>query len=366
MRIEKYCVKDLMDLIESDFYKKTEDLPISQHRAISHFHNPHAHPDDEVLYLLFKEDKLIAYRLLLPDTVYINNQPMHMTWLSCMWVHHTERRKGHAQKLSNMALDWWKGKIMYTNFAPESHALYQSLNSFQSLQKYEGIRGYVRLNLATLIPQRKASLKIFTPIFKLTDFVFNIFNDLRLKLFKSKSDASIKVIYENQIDETTFDFIKPFQQNEFMRRDRQTLNWILKYPWMIEMDTPDEAAKKYYFSSVAKRFEQPVLKIFRAEKLIGVLILTIRNDTLKIAYAYFHEEHTAIIADVLRKVIIDKKISTLTTFYPLLRKYFQNNKSPFLFIRPQFSQYMYGKGFPKEILSQLYHFQDGDGDVAFT
>ena len=366
MRIEKYCVKDLMDLIESDFYKKTEDLPISRHRAISHFNNPHARPDDEVLYLLFKQEKLIAYRLLLPDTVYIDDKPIHMTWLSCMWVHHTERRKGHAQKLSNLALDWWKGKIMYTNFAPESHALYQSLNSFQSLQKYEGIRGYVRLNLSTLIPQRKAALKIFTPLFKVADIVFNAFNDLKLNVSKSKLASNIKVIHDKEVDEATFDFIRPFQQNEYMRRDRKTLNWILKYPWVIEMDKPNEAAKRYYFSSIAKRFEQPVLKIFQAEKLIGVLILTIRDETLKIAFAYFKEEHTTIIADIIKDVIIEKKISTLTTFHPLLTKHFQNNKSPFLFTKPQFSQYMYGKGFPKELLSQAYHFQEGDSDVAFT
>jgi len=283
-----------------------------------------------------------------------------------MWVHHTERRKGHAQKLSNLALDKWEGKILYTNFAPESHALYQSLNSFQSLRKYEGIRGYARLNLTTIIPQRKAVLKIFTPLFKLTDIIFNALNDRKLNLSKPKLATDIEVVYEKAIDESTYDFIKPFQQKEFMRRDRKTLNWILKYPWVIEMDRPDEAAKRYYFSSVAKRFEQPVLKIFQSEKLIAVLILTIRDETLKIAFAYFKEEHITIIADIILQIIIDKKISTLTTFHPLLTKHFQNNKSTFLFTKPQFSQYMYGKGFPRNILSQPYHFQEGDSDVAFT
>jgi len=365
-RIERYQVKDLPDFIDSDFFKTTKVLPISRHRAISHFHNPKAEPDDEILYLLFVNEALVAYRLLLPDAIHFQNKIIRMAWVSCIWVDPKMRGRGYAQQLTSLALEAWGNRLMGQEFAPASRNMYKRMGMFDDFKTSIGYRAYVRLDTTTLIPKRRPKLRFAKPIFRLFDGVINAFQNVKLRAYAQKSPDEITVKESPKVDNEAWQFITTRQENEFMRRNQMELNWLLENPWVLTTATAKADALRFHFTSVAERFEQACVKVYKKDKLIAVLITSIKDEVMKVPYAYFEKEEIATIAQYLVNSLIKKEIKTFTVFQQGLSEYFKSKPMPFLRGRDFTRYYLYAKGFPRALKEATAIFQDGDGDAGFT
>ena len=371
MRIAVYTVQQLPELIQTDFFKKSPILPISSHRAISHFHNPRAQADDQVLWLLFEQDtdtteKLVAYRLVLPDVVYQGDQAIRMAWVSCVYVDPKCRGKGYGQQLTQLALKAWQGRLMGTEFAPASLAMYRKMG-FRDFRNSEGFRGYLRLYLAILLPKRFPKLHFIKPFLWLGDMLVNGLQNTRLFFYKNTLDASISIQKSNKINGFAWDFIQSRQTHELTRRHQTELHWMLQLPWIIRpYQDKNNEAPRFHFSAFDEVFEQFCLYIFYKKKLIGVLIITHRGEQLKIPYAYFDKPQTALIAAVIKQYCLDLKIKTLTIYQPWLSEYMRHHAKPFMYHKTITRHYLYGTGFSEELKNQEAAIQDGVGDAGFT
>lgn len=368
MIIKSYCIKDLSELIQTDFFKNSPILPISSHRAISHSLNPNAQADDKILWIALEDEKLVAYRLVLPDIIYKNKESVRMAWLSCIYVHPSQRGKGYGKLLTTKALEAWDYKLMGTNFAPASRSMYKAMGLFDDFRTYNGLRAYLRMNLTFLLPKRNPKFKKIKPILKLVDWTINAFQNLRLYFYNTSLKADFSYKITRRVDEEVWGFIKKYKTSEFMRRDEISLNWLLQYPWIISSKLDEnQEEKRFHFSAFAHAFEQKCVQVFYKKTLIGFLILTMREGLMQVPYVYYDKIHTAAIADVIIEIALEQGQKTLTLYNQHLVDYIKNTKqNPFILIRDFTRRFMFGKGFSRDLKGLDYIFQDGDGDAGFT
>lgn len=365
MNIQVYTLAELLPLLKTNFFENSPILPISKHRAISHFHNPRAKETDKVLWLLFEGADLAAYRLVLPDTVFLGERAIRMAWLSCVYVAPAHRGKGYGQHLTSLALEAWDNRLMGNGFAPASLQMYRKMG-FQNFRLSEGFRGYLRLTLTDLLPNRYAWMSWCKPLLYLVDNSVNFFQNGRLALRKKSTLAGIRIQKSQQVDHQAWLFIQSRQGNELTRRSQEDLNWLLEMPWIIAPSQDDGSSERFHFSAVDTPFEQAVVTIFYQEEIIGVLIWTHRRYHFKVPYTYFDKPKTHLIAHVIWQYLFDLKIKTFTIYHPWLVDYFENQRTPFLYSKKVKRHYIYANGLPDALRDSPLSIQDGVGDSGFT
>jgi len=152
--------------LRSESFKNYEFIPLSQLRAESYINNPHANPDDPLVFMLMKVDQVIAFRTVLPDKWYSKDgQTIRFAWLSGSWVHPSYRRKGYSTHLLKAVEKHWQGRLMYTNNAAASKKLYDKTCNFVSVAKFSGIRFYTVGGLLGLIENKLPFLKNIAIVF---------------------------------------------------------------------------------------------------------------------------------------------------------------------------------------------------------
>ena len=358
-------IKELPDYLKSSAFQNGSVIPISRQRAKGHANNPRALPDDVALILLEENNQLLGYIGLLPDTLYLQNQAIHLAWMSCIWVNPDARGKGVASQLLREAFLKWDNRLLATEFTAPAKQLYDKLNLFDDLTIVHGVRAYLRLNLAVLLPKKNSQYTKVLFLLQIADAAFNFFNDLRLFFYKKKRQT-IQVEQVSEIDQDSWKWIEQLQKGELFKRTQNDLKWVLKNPWLSNTSEAKEDAGRYHFSIFAKHFAFSPLKIYRQNKLVGIIILSIIGDAVKLPYAYFKEKHTAIIAKVIVDYMLQNKCSILTIYNKQLVDYFTKNRSPFFMIRSFKRHYLIAKALHWKQQKNDIILQDGDGDCAFT
>jgi len=355
MEIKRIKIKELSELIYSEWYKNSEHLPISPERVISQIHNPFAHSEDEVLYLLLKDNILVAYRLVLPS--YVGDQKM--AWLSCVWVHPNHRRKGYGVQLTKLALEFWNNKMLGTNFTPESRTMYQDKLHFSTSTILKGNRYYNQLYLSELLPKKKPILRWIKPILLTVDFIGNQYLKRKKKI---NIDSQISIQRLEFIDKESLEFIAPYQTKEQSSRTKEEWDWIVKYPWVVQ-GSQNSISKRYHFSNRSNSFDFHLYKVFKNKNLIGCLWITIHDGFLKTPYLYFKKENTNYILKLIIKLAQENNVKAITTFDVNLNQLMTQEKKYFHHQKSITRHFLSSKGLK---ISNERFFKEGDGDSVFT
>jgi hypothetical protein len=362
MRIEKYNASRLEELLNSEEYRAMPVLPVSPHRARSWLHNPRMKPEDILLYLLYDGPDLAAYRCILPD----RHADVRFGWLSGNWVDPGRRRMGLASRLFEEAFRDWGHQLMYTNYAPESKAVYDKTGRFALYREKEGFRYYQRAVSGPLLGQRNAFLRLARPMLRMADGMVNAWQDLRIQVARKKVRPDyLHAEPVRSVDPATIDLLERNQRLGFGMRDLEAFDWITSYPWVVEGSSRDD---RYFFTWVVARYQNTLLKLGDPSGgLSGFLMLTVVGDKMAIPYACTVEEISPLAASILDHYRSAGKISYLTTYNPEVIRLMEHSRIPLLGRRRMYQRYYA----THELIRQLPYgeemfFQDGDGDVVFT
>lgn len=354
--IKTYNQHELKTFIESGDYKKFEFLPMSKHRGLSQVKNPKANPNDVLLILALKDDKLAGYLGLLPDNFTINTQKIGYAWFSTLFVSEKFRGQKIAQKLISQAFESYEQHIAITEFTAEAESLYNKTGEFIYGKPKIGKRYYLRSALTELLPRKRQIFKKLSPILPTVDLAANL-------IFKVKNGKIKKPAFKFEILNQTDDESRNFLSNFYSYRSANDLDWIMENPWIKE-GTPDS---NYLFSDFAPSFNFFWVKVYdAADTLETCALLQLRDGHLKIPYL-FCKNTPQNFAQFLNWFAEEKKTKILTSY--------QENLNTFL-DQPNFSK-LHSKRFErrylfhKKLLNQLPpafdpHYQDGDGDCVFT
>lgn len=360
LHIEKIRLSELKSFINSRRYSEMETIPISRNRARSYLHNPHSNPDDIVLYLGYLEKRLVAFRSLFADVIFLNNTDIRFAWCSGNWVHPDYRRKGFSEQLLKEAYLDWDKKLMFTNYAPDSERLYHKTGWFQPIHQFEGARAYLFPKTSKLHPaSRRNFLTRF--LFAGIDFDIALISKIRLLFFREVPTKSFSFKTGNYPDEECYSFLKAHQPDHAFHRYEKELQWIFEYPWITREDKG--SATNYPFSQYATDFSYQTIKIYRGEVLAGFFIFSVRDGHLKTLYFVVPEDAHKAVVSFLKEFAKNKKIEVLTVYKKELASLLFKRKFPFLRVK-RYGQKIYSTfDLPGE---ESLNFQDSDGDVIFT
>jgi len=252
-----------------------EVAPISLLRAESPSRNPQGEPDDVALLVALHENRCVGFHGLLPGLLKNKDTVSKIYWLVTFYLDAAFRGKGCGKRLvseiQNTNVD-----LVTTGITEAAAGVYRSAG-FQQL----GELPYYQL--------RPDNFDVFTTVLQ------NLKS--RTKEFASKSVNQLTEKFKTTPDRQ--DSIISFQ------RDIQTINWMIRNPWVVSRQEAREDVKHYYFSRVRDLFEFVPLEIFspdgKARK--GYLVLSIsrnKNKTiLKVLNFYFHDSKDIFIAGLL-------------------------------------------------------------------
>ncbi len=357
--------RGLGEFIGSEEFLQMPFIPITRHRALSQLHNPRAEEGDIFLILALEHGQLAGYTGVLPDFLYCKEGPVRTGWLTTLWVHPSFRGRGLGTGLIRKALEAWNQALISADYVPHTGALYVKTDAFGEPLILEGIRIYVRMDLAGLLPPRSRFLRALKPILTLFDTACNLLLDRRFLITGTHSGG---IHYESvdRIDTETEAFIGSLQENALCRRGAAEINWLLNHPWVVTHAPGATTDHRYHFSSSAACFGYHCFRLRNTDGSIGAFfILSLRNRTLKIPVFYAFPEMTAEAARVISAQIVKWRVNTFTTFQPELAAAFRRS-SPGILTRRVFrkimvSTFLRTRGIPGSRL-----IQDGDGDLGFT
>jgi len=254
--------------------------------------------------------------------------------------------------LNEMVIDWG-GKLMFTNYAPESKAGYLKTNLFPNEYKREGFRFYFNTDLNELFSQRNTNSleKQFIKIFNLA---FHLVYFFRRSLFVTYSLKQFHV-EESSVFSERYSFTK---QDSLFNRKESEFQWIFNYPWLESGHT---TKSNYPFSWKTKSFKYHFVTIQNNTQSCSCVISN-RNGIVKLLYWDAPDDSHVLIAKWLVNFCHKNKIKTLTIIDPKMAKTVKKMYSPFVGSK-QFSMDIYST-FPFNATGCKIF--DGDGDYIFT
>lgn len=352
-------MNELENFVNSKEFKSYEVIPITPIRARSYLANPHALPEDVVLYLGFINNKLVAFRSIFADRLHSDEQTIRFGWCSGNWVKPQHRRLGYSEQLLRKAYKDWDKKLAFTNYAPNSEKLYLKTGLFQQVHQFQGARAYLYAKTNKFF---QAKINPITAIlFRITDSFVALLIQLIGFLYNPVPYSTISFLEIDKPDERCFEFLKTNPGKSVFNRNETELRWIFKHPWITQQN--NDMSSRYPFSSFSKSFYYKIILLKRNNNMLGFFIFSVREGHLKTLYFNLAEDCTKEMAAFLKRYCLKHKIEYATIYKKELAKELLSRKFPFLYAK-KYGQKIFST-FPISNNRQLI-FQDGDGDVFFT
>lgn len=362
MEARSTTLEELEPYLEKTLSNNPSLLPVSPLRLDSYLHNPRAQLSDKVLFEMWDEGRLIAYRTLLPDCFFDESGNAHrFAWLSGNYVIPEYRRQGISTRLLQHAEACWEGRLMYTNYAPVSKAVYDRSGQFRLLARREGARYYLRSASADLLKERVGN---FTQVLKLADRLANRLVERKLERYDQAPDEACAVSRIVISDPVVQILLEREAGGSLFRRDAEVFKWIVDHPWVTEKKDP---VLPYHFSLSADRFENLLYKFeLRDGEGSGFLWLVVHDRKMSAPYLFTDREKLIpYMARVFMETMIGRKIAYATVRHPALNEALLAHRKWFLSVRSM-PQLIFIHKMIQGKIPEDYSLQDGDGDVVFT
>ena len=362
MKFEEFTLSELVSFTFSDRYERSTVIPVTRHRAISQARNPRASPEDVVLIIAWNDqDEIIGYTGALPD--WINgDMDKKAAWNSCWWADPVKGREA-AMPLLYRFIDRWKGKVMFSELTPGTFQIISRIGFFES-RIISGSRGYLRLPLSEILPEKKDIFRLVRWLLYAVDTVFNLFWELRLIAWTLLNQQTVKWQFAGSFDDEINSLVDHSGKNDLSRRGASELTWIRDYPWVLE-GRPDSYARRYHFTSHARHVQHQWVKIECGHDIRAFMVVTIRDGHLRIPCLYNTPGSMPGILNFLLHYMIGNKVLYISIYRSDLADYIMKSKTPFLF-KKRIRRYFALSKELTAITHENYILQDGDGDCIFT
>ncbi len=367
---KSYTLEELESHVKPTFSSDGDIVPLSPLRLKSYLRNPLAEKTDHVLFEMWDNGKLVAYRTLLPDR-YIDQQGnfQRFAWLSGNYVDPGFRRRGISTRLLQLAEAHWDGRLIYTNYAPASRAVYDHSGQFPLMSRRMGKRFYLRSATRDHLGDRLGGLGGLGRLGGLEllgtgDQMVNKLREGKLQKFQAVDKSQCQIERITSFSPLLMNLIEESQKSALFPRNEPIFSWILEAPWLT---TQEVDLLNYQFTYRANRFENLLLSFtLPGNSVIGLLWLVIHNQKLTVPYVFAnHKDLYPLMATTILRTMITHECAYTTIRHSELLDHLQFHKKWFLSIRNMPQNLFAHKKIIEEIPGHMM-IQDGDGDVVFT
>jgi hypothetical protein len=364
MRFAEITLSGIVSFTSTEEFRNNSRIPITPLRARSQSLNPRGRPDDVVLIIAYDDNnELIGYIGALPDR--LNLVPgKRIAWNSGWWID-PEHGRDAAMPLFYKFIDRWNKNVLFADLTPLTYQIACKTGFFIGNVRM-GIRGYLRMPLADILPAKNKIFTSFRWIFTAIDFIFNLLWELRLTIWKTRHQLGDNIKYEfiKDLDTNVSDLIFRESAMELVRRGEAEFDWIRDYPWILE-GKPDINARRYHFTSHTKRFKHQRIKISQGNVVKAFMIVTLRDNHLKVPYLYCVRGALSLVLNFLIHHMISVNAKYISVFREDITGYLLNSRAPFIW-KKRIARYAAVSKELSGLLPDGYILQDGDGDVVFT
>jgi len=274
IKIRIYTVKELSEGIIADSQTIPFNYSIAPSRAYALINNPCAHDDDPAIVVVSVSESPVGYSAVFAEEYLSGNTRGHFFWGTTEWLEPEYRGKGIA------------GEMMRT------------LKDAVGIEKYIGLESSVAS--VKLDQKQGASIRYYDKL----KYQFVSHGSLKGWLFQrycawynhrvlhKLQKYSFQNQYVNYIDEITYQFIKKHSKNNLFMRKREMLNWMLHYPFLIGTHGDSNAKiDTCEFGSLVDEYRIEIIKVYVADELVGLYIVTQTNKERTLRYLYLDELH---------------------------------------------------------------------------
>ncbi|MGE8552807.1 MAG: GNAT family N-acetyltransferase [Chryseobacterium jejuense] len=352
--------KQLEDFVSSGEFKQYDFLPITEHRAFSHIHNPKATDEQTLLILAFYEGKLAGYMGCLPDYFDVEEAKIRFAWLSTLYVSNEFRGKKVAKALLQKALDEYNNHVIMAEFTKEAEIFFNHIGNVENIFPKNGKRYYFRLDFATVLSEKKSWIKTFSPFLTFLDNTVNTFIGIK-NIRIEKPNFRFEVL--NTMDADIKNFVSSFNS----QRNADEINYFTENPWVLEGRKRDD---NYFFSSYAEVFKYVWVKIYDDQgNLETASLLLLRDGHLKVHYMFSTgDPGLNRFIQFLNIFVIQNKIKMMTIYSETINQKIKESASLLRIYEKDFKRdYLFRKELLKNLPKNFNpHLQDGDGDCMMT
>lgn len=366
LEIKKIQLKNLQSYCESAEFKAFPILPISNNRVESYINNPRALPTDFVLYMAFCKGKLVGFRTILPDAIFIRNIKNRFGWFSGNWVNPEYRRRGVSTFLLNEVLKDWESQLMYTNYAPNSKALYDKTGEFELFTEKQGIRLYFKAEFEQLLVPRHKFFRLISPLLKIVDISFNIVLH-PINHIKSKSHSKYLSNYEifTKPNVEILAFLQAENKSVFKRGTKE-FRWIFEYPWVT---TSTAVHKSYPFTWHANSFIYYfIVGKNNQNEICDMAVIKLKDKVTSIPFVHKNNTNSNYLYKAILGLCYKQNTSILTAYNEDIMEYLQKQKMVSFLKKAMCQKYFILNKFKETLAYKNSEIivNDGDGDCIFT
>lgn len=275
--LKLYTVTDLREWIMNNHPTRgLSEQVIAPTRAWAIIHNPYVKDDDAIVAAIYEDGQLAAYTASFPDML----DGKRVWWASTLYCYPQFAGRGYGMIMVGSLMEAHEPDLTYDRWGAKetveifNHFGYQTTYTF-------------RYHLS--------NKKIDTSSFK-GKLVYCLQSLKKcLHPWPKASKVCYTLRYTSYIDGETYVFLQKHRRDNLWLRERDMLNWILRYPFMHGCTLLNRVEKDTRFSSNVNLYEYNVVKVYSEEQMVGFYMLRENSKSLAITYLYYAEDYSRMV-----------------------------------------------------------------------
>jgi GNAT superfamily N-acetyltransferase len=382
--IKLVLLKDLYQFAKSFTDSRSFDgiVPITLSRAKAQAKNPYSQPDDVVLFVAYKNSRVIGYLGRFPGILSFENKHYRMFWGSTFYLMDKFRGKGIGEKLLNKMMSL-NQDFAVTRITPQADKVLKrcgmkTLGSLKYFQlRVERVHYFDKLftafkktSMGKNPSSRKMIKKVEESIYKLEKALFYA----TMSGLINKMSRNYKYLITKKIKESDF-FEKLHFRLPYFYRGMELTNWMIQERWVLSQSDNIREVSGYHFSGIRTFFNYIVLKLYNKnlQNYNGFIIICVSSYKGKTVLKVL--DHLFKTSDVISGACA--AVLTYAKKYQADRLEFSEKMGEYLkdqiffkrFLKKQNREYRYfpaNENSPLERAKKTIQFDYCDADTAFT
>ena len=290
-----FTIADLREWVETGIPKEgLSEAVIPYTRAYSFIHNPYAKEDMPVVSCLLVDGEVAAYTASFPEKL---ERPLCTThWINSLYVSPKYEGKGYGLFVVGSLMECYENDPVFDLDAVDTSV---------EILNYLGLssRSIVQYVFRNKMIQRN-SLRGHLA-YGLNQFKRQMTTKRTLaRLRKTIKEANYWLGYDNFLDKEAYEFMVSHSEKDVFLRSRETINWMIRYPFVNEAPLKHRIKKRSAFPASKRWQRYYVVKVFHQIKIIGVYILCDSESKLSLSYFYCEPEyHETVLLSVAEHIL---------------------------------------------------------------
>lgn len=350
VQLRTFTVGDLREwLLHGRPVEGLSSAVITSTRAYAIMNNPFVTDEMQVVCCLYVNGCVAAFTAAFPEVLQ-KPEGRLAWWFSTLWCNPCYEGRGYGLiVVGALAESFGEGNCFDAEGAHETVEIFKMLGLETAFfPRY--IHSGKQINLASFKGKIARLLELF-------QHYSHSRSEKRNRLKLANSEYTIK--YQRFVDDESYDFIRCHSRGDVLLRSKKAIDWILKFPFMLETQDVRKVERENAFPSFMGVYRPSFVKIFSANVLVGVVYWVLKEKTFSVKYLYYDRHFSEIVFSAIMEHCVMSGASTFETGDQELSVFVQ---SLGLFTKKEIQSISFS--FPREALTVTDDtLQAGEGDM---